>query len=137
MTAPVPEAAITAAARQLAHFVSGSTEQPWPEPDHEDIQWAAAALEAAMPHIAAAEPARLTLTLPELSDDEAADLRRRLADALARPPRMVLVSPAEHSRIVAYRIGGKNYHPADVEIVTELLPEASSVPTVPTGGTTP
>ena len=50
----LPAAAITAAARQLAHYISGTERAPWPEPDQEDILWATRALEAAAPHIAAA-----------------------------------------------------------------------------------
>lgn len=43
----IPQEAITAAARELAHFISGTEHDPYPEPDAEDIQWAIAALEAA------------------------------------------------------------------------------------------
>lgn len=50
---PVPDQAVAAAARQLAHFISGTEREPWPEPDEEDILWATRALEAAMPHMAA------------------------------------------------------------------------------------
>lgn len=43
----IPQEAVTAAAKVLAHFISGTEHEPYPEPDAEDIQWAVAALEAA------------------------------------------------------------------------------------------
>ena len=52
----LPAAAITAAARQLAHCISGTEREPWPEPDEEDILWATRALEAAAPHLTPADP---------------------------------------------------------------------------------
>jgi len=55
----IPEEAVTAAAKQLAHFISGTERKPYPEPDAEDIQWAISALEAAAPFIAAAERERI------------------------------------------------------------------------------
>jgi hypothetical protein len=47
MMADIPQEAITAAAKELAHFISGTERDPYPEPDAEDIQWAIAAIEVA------------------------------------------------------------------------------------------
>jgi hypothetical protein len=47
----VPTEAIDAAARELAHCVSGTEREPYPQPDPEDIAWAAQLLEAAAPLI--------------------------------------------------------------------------------------
>ena len=138
LAAPVPDH--LAAARKAAHDALAKAGRDWPGAmqisGHAGLD---IALDAAIPLIIAAERDRPTaiIRLPELSEAALADLRERLADALAAPPRMVLGSPSEHSRIVAYRIGGRSYHPADVQIITEPLPEAPSIPVVPTEGTTP
>jgi hypothetical protein len=49
--AGLPPKAVDAAARQIAHFVSGSEQNPWPEPDLEDVIWATEALRAAVLHL--------------------------------------------------------------------------------------
>lgn len=58
-SAGLPPEAVDKAARQIAHYVSGTERNPWPEPDLEDVVWATEAVKAAAPHIAAAERERI------------------------------------------------------------------------------
>jgi len=47
----LPAESVDAAARQIARFVDGGAWNPWPEPDLEDVIWAAEALKAGAPPI--------------------------------------------------------------------------------------